>query len=148
MAAFATEEDLQSFWKPLNTEEQARATVLLDYASNNLRLIGRNNDTNVDTKISEDATGVYESAVKLVVLSSVQRALATPLDAPPADSWSQSASPYSESMNLINPSTNLYFKTAELQSIGLSSVAGSSKFGLLRGVRGNSLCDDEDEVDS
>lgn len=148
MAAFATAEELQSFWKPLSSDELTRAGVLLDYASTSLRMIGRNNDINIDTKSDQDSTGVYRDAVKLVILSSVQRAMATPVDAPPADSWSQSASPYSESMNLINPSTNLYFKTAELQSIGLSSVAGSSKFGLLRGVRGYGFYDKEDEGES
>ena len=146
MSAFATVEELQAFWKTLTTDEQSRATTLLEYSSNSLRMIGRNNQINIDTEITNDPTGVYEDTVKLVVLSSVQRALATPLDAPPADSWSQSASPYSESMNLINPSTNLYFKSAELNSIGLSSVAGSAKFGVLRGVRGK-IFDTDDSGD-
>lgn len=148
MSAFATVEELQAFWKTLDSGEQTRATTLLNYSSDSLRMIGRNNEINIDTQIANDPTGVYESNVKLVVMSSVQRAMATPLDAPPADSWSQSASPYSESMNLINPSTNLYFKTAELNSIGLSSVAGSSKFGVLRGVRGKIFDHDHDEGDS
>lgn len=148
MSAFATVEELQAFWKTLDAGEQTRATTLLNYSSDSLRMIGRNNQINIDTQIDDDATGVYENNVKLVIMSSVQRAMATPLDAPPADSWSQSASPYSESMNLINPSTNLYFKTAELNSIGLSSVAGSSKFGVLRGVRGKIFDQDDDEGES
>jgi len=148
MSAFATVEELEAFWKPLDTSEESRATVLLDYSSNMLRMIGRNNEINIDTQIANDPSGVYGEAVKLVVLSSVQRAMATPLDAPPADSWSQSASPYSESMQFTNPSTNLYFKSAELNSIGLSSVAGSSKFGVLRGVRGKIFDHDHDEGES
>ena len=50
MSAFATVEELQAFWKTLTTDEQSRATTLLEYSSNSLRMIGRNNQINIDTE--------------------------------------------------------------------------------------------------
>lgn len=147
---FATIDELEQFWKEIDAgPETTRATSYLHLSSSYLRQIGSNNGIDIDEKIVNDTTGVYEDAVKLVIMSSVQRGMTTPTDAPPADQWSQSAAPYSESMRFTNPSSSLYFKTAELQMLGLSSVAGRSKFGLLRGVRGPALhtteTDTEDE---
>lgn len=144
---FATIEELEQFWKPIEAgQDTTRATSYLHYASNYLRQIGSNNGVDIDQKIVDDTTGVYEESVKMVVLSAVQRGMTTPTDAPPADQWSQSAAPYSESMRFTNPSSSLYFKTAELQTLGLSSVAGRSKFGLLRGVRGNPVHDHDEDT--
>ena len=135
--SYATVEDLMASWKPLTVDEQARAEVLLLQASNYLRQIAFNNCKNLDDNIAADPSGVYEANVKMVVMAAAQRSLASPLDMmPDATQWSQSATPYSESMSFSNNvSANLYFKDKELKLLGLGSVSGKLGTTLLRGVR-------------
>lgn len=136
-SSFATVSDLEAAWKPLTLDEKARAEVLLLQASNYLRQIAYNNQKDIDDLILADSTGVYGANVKMVVTSSVQRSIASPLDMmPDASQWSQSASPYSESMSFSgNVSSTLYFKDKELKLLGIGSVAGNLSFSVLRGVR-------------
>ena len=135
--SFATVAELMEAWKPLPIDEQARAEVLLLQASNYLRQIAYNNSKDIDDNIFADPSGVYEANVKMVVISAVQRSLASPVDMmPDASQWSQSATPYSESMSFSgNVSSTLYFKDKELKLLGLGSVAGNMKISVLRGVR-------------
>lgn len=135
--SFATVAELMESWKALTLDEQARAEVLLLQASNYLRQIAMNNEKDIDDNIAADPTGVYEANVKMVVMASVQRSLASPTDMmPDATQWSQSATPYAESMSFSgNVSATLYFKDKELKLLGLGSVSGSLKTGVLRGVR-------------
>ena len=136
-SSFATVADLEAAWKPLTLDEKARAEVLLLQASNYLRQIAYNNQKDIDDLILADPTGVYGANVKMVVTSSVQRSIASPVDMmPDASQWSQSASPYSESMSFTgNVSSTLYFKDKELKLLGIGSVAGNLSFSVLRGVR-------------
>lgn len=135
--SFATVDELMEAWKPLTADEQARAEVLLLQSSNYLRQIAYNNGQDIDDNIDGDPTGVYLANVKMVVLSSVQRSIASPTDMmPDASQWSQSATPYSESMSFAgNVSSTLYFKDKELKLLGLGSVSGRLGTGVLRGVR-------------
>lgn len=135
--SFASVGELMQAWKVLPLDDQARAETLLLQASNYLRQIAFNNGKDIDDNINADPTGVYEANVKMVVISAVQRSLASPVDMmPDASQWSQSASPYSESMSFSgNVSSTLYFKDKELKLLGLGSVSGNLKTGLLRGVR-------------
>lgn len=135
--SFATVADLEAAWKPLTLDEKARAEVLLLQASNYLRQIAYNNQKDIDDLILADSTGVYGANVKMVVTSSVQRSIASPVDMmPDASQWSQSASPYSESMSFSgNVSSTLYFKDKELKLLGIGSVAGNLSISVLRGVR-------------
>lgn len=135
MQPFATITDLQKFWRTLIEDETERATELLRMSSNYLRQVAKNNNVDIDVLILEDTTGILAESVKMVVLSSVKRAMTTPSDAPPADEWSQSANPYSETMKFTNPSSDLFFKSSELKLLGLASVSGRGQFGILRGVR-------------
>lgn len=135
--SFATVADLESAWKPLTSDEEARAQVLLLQASNYLRQVAYNNSKDLDDEINADPTGVFEANVKTVVISSVQRSLASPIDMmPDASQWSQSATPYSESMSFSgNVSSTLFFKDRELKLLGLGSVSGRLGTAILRGVR-------------
>ena len=136
-SSFATTQELMEVWKPLTIDEQARADALLLQASNYLRQVAYNNAQDIDDNIAADQTGVYEANVKTVVLSAVQRSIASPVDMmPDASQWSQSASPYSESMSFSgNTSSTLYFKDKELKLLGLGSVSGRMGVSVLRGVR-------------
>ena len=135
--SFATVADLEAAWKPLTADEKARAEVLLLQASNYLRQIAMNNSKDLDDNIIADPSGVYGANVKMVVTSAVQRSIASPVDMmPDASSFSQSASPYSESMSFTgNVSSTLYFKDKELKLLGLGSVSGNLGISVLRGVR-------------
>lgn len=135
--SFATVENLVETWKALTSDEEARAEALLLQASNYLRLIAMNNNKSLDEMIAADETGVYEANVKTVVLAAVQRSLASPTDVmPDASSWSQSATPYSESMSFSGDvSTTLYFKARELKLLGLGAISGGKGMAIVRGVR-------------
>lgn len=135
--SLATVEDLEAAWKPLTPDEITRADTLLLQASNYLRQIAYNNGKDIDDNIEGDPTGVYGANVKMVVTSAVQRSLASPVDMmPDASQFSQSASPYSESMSFSgNVSATLYFKDKELKLLGLGSVSGRLGVSVLRGVR-------------
>lgn len=119
-AVYATVSDLSTYWRTITESETARATDLLTLASSRLRLYATNSGFDLDEKIasSED----YSNAVKWVVMDATKRALSTPIDTPPVDSWSQTAGPYSENYKFTNPSGDLWFKKAELKTLGLSGV--------------------------
>lgn len=135
--SLASVADLEASWKVLDATEQARAEVLLLQASNYLRQIAINNGQDIDDNIIADSTGVYGANVKMVVTAAAQRLMASPIDmVPDATQWSQSASPYSESMSFgSNISATMYFKDKELRLLGLGSISGKMGISLLRGVR-------------
>lgn len=132
---FTTKEKLAEAWRTLDVDEEKRAGVLIHAASNQLRLIAKNNNIDLDEIIEKDSSKVFAESVGFVVLAAVKRAMLTPVDAPPATQWSQSASPYSESMTFTNPASDLYFKKSELQMLGLNRLSNKSQIGVLRGVR-------------
>lgn len=118
--SYATVSDLSTFWRPIETSEEPRANDLLALASSRLRLYANNSGFNLDEKIAADED--YASAVKWVVMEATKRAMSTPVDVPPVDSWSQAAGPYSENYKFTNPSGDLWFKKAELKTLGISGV--------------------------
>lgn len=135
--SLASVNDLQNSWRLLDATEQARADVILLQASNYLRQIAANNNQDIDDNILADPTGVYEANVKMVVTAATQRLMASPIDmVPDATQWSQSATPYSESMSFGgNIASTLYFKDKELKLLGFSSINGKLSVSVLRGVR-------------
>ncbi len=135
--SFATTDDLAASWQPLDSEQTERAEVILLQASNYLRQIAYNNGQDIDDNIAADSTGVYGANVKMVICAATQRLMAAPVDiVPDATQWSQSATPYSESMSFGgNISGSIYFKDKELKLLGLGSVSGRPNISILRGVR-------------
>jgi hypothetical protein len=117
---YATVEDLEAYWKPLDESEEARAEQMMSIASSRLRLYAANAGFNLDEKIGENTD--YAEAVKWVVMEATKRALSTPIDTPPVDSYSQAAGPYSENYKFTNPSGDLWFKKAELKTLGISGI--------------------------
>ena len=117
-ASYATVDDLEDFWRPLSEAEQARATVLLALASSRLRLYGKKVGVDVDAQVQDDPD--YAQTVEWVVMEATKRALSTPVDTPPVDSYQQTAGPYSENYRFTNPSGDLWFKKAELASLGIA----------------------------
>ena len=121
-APLATVADLEAFWRPLNDDEKARAEDLINIASARLRVIANNSGKDIDERIANDTTNNYAQVVEWVVLEAVKRALQTPGDSLPVDSYSQTAGPYSENYKYTNPSGDLWFKKKELAEIGISGV--------------------------
>lgn len=119
-ATYATTTDLSTYWRTIETSEEARANDLLSLASSRLRLYASNAGFSLDEKIADDDD--YEDAVKWVVMEATKRAMSTPIDTPPVDSYSQAAGPYSENYKFTNPSGDLWFKKAELKTLGISGV--------------------------
>ena len=121
MDAFATIEQLEAFWRPLTADESTRATSLLELSSNRLRLQAKSLNVNLDTEAEDE---VFASVLQSVVLESVKRAMQAPQalqDSPAVSQWSQTAGPYSENYRFANPTGDLWFKKAELKSLGLGS---------------------------
>lgn len=135
--SLATVDDLEASWKPLDVSEESRAETILLQASNYLRQIAFNNGQDIDDNILADQSGVYGANVRMVVVAATQRAMAAPTDmVPDVTQWSQSATPYSESMSFgSNISASIYFKDKELKLLGLGSVSGKVGVSVMRGVR-------------
>lgn len=114
--AYANDVDLTNFWKA--PDDATRANYLLKLASNRLRLLGEDNAVDVDARAN--ASPAYFDTLQWVVMESVKRALQAPLDGQPAESFQQTAGPYSENIKYTNPTGDLWFKKAELSAIGLT----------------------------
>lgn len=138
LTSYATVEELQTVWKQLSSEETARAEALLLQASNYLRQIAANNQVSLDDRIEADSTGLLLENVKMVVMNAVQRIMSAPADMPAdATQYTQSATPYSESFGFSGGATpsSIFFKTKELELLGLGPISGKSQISILRGVR-------------
>ena len=115
----ATIKDLELYWRPLDDDEKARASILIKYASAKLRIRGKNSGVDVDEKIALDDTGSYKLLCTGVVCNSVKRAICTPIDSQPVETFSQTAGPYSESLKYTNPNGDLWFSKKELKELGI-----------------------------
>lgn len=112
---FADVADLTTFWKA--PDDADRALSILTLASNRLRTIG--NRVGVDVNAQANADPAYFSTVQWVVMEATKRALLTPTDQPPVNSFQQTAGPYSENIVYTNPAGDLWFKKTELNDLGL-----------------------------
>lgn len=136
LESFATVSELEAIWRDLDTAESNRADVLLLQASNYLRQVATNVGKDLDDLALSDPTKVLEANIKMVVLNAVQRAMSTPTEVPAdASQWSQSATPYSESMSFsgAESTSTIYFKKRELDLLGIGGK--SKKISILKGVR-------------
>lgn len=114
--AYANAEDLTNYWKA--PDDANRANYLLKLSSNRLRLIAEGVDIDLDDKANNNPA--YFDTLQWVVMESTKRALQAPLDAQPAESYQQTAGPYSENIKYTNPTGDLWFKKSELSALGLS----------------------------
>lgn len=117
---YATVDDLSLYWRPILDSETDRANNLLTLASSRLRAYATAAGVDIDQRVTDDAD--YANVAKWVTMEAVKRALATPTDVPPVDSYSQSAGPYSENYRFTNPSGDLWFKKTELKALGISGL--------------------------
>lgn len=113
--AYANKDDLTAYWKA--PTDANRAEYILKMASNRLRQVA--SDVGVDLDAKVNANIVYFLNVQSVVMEATKRALQTPIDGVPTETYTQTAGPYSENFKYSNPAGDLFFKKAELSLLGL-----------------------------
>lgn len=112
MVAFATSADLVARWRPLDTTETARATVLLDDAS----AIIRAECAGIDARITAGTLGT--DVAKLVACAIVKRAMLTGSVGDGVASVQETAGPFSQGVTYANPTGNLYLTKQERRLLG------------------------------
>ena len=90
---FATVNDIQNLWRPLTAEEQSRAEHLLPLISDELRVIARGVDVDLDAKAAADEA--YASVLKIVTVDVTVRVLRQSTEGEAMTQESQSALGYS-----------------------------------------------------
>ena len=118
-AVYATVTDIQAL-KPLSAQEQEQAGVLLQYASDRLRVIGTKYGVNIDGQIAEDPD--YGSAVKFTVINTVINALgrlSVSAGESAASQATQSGLGYSMTLTYSNAGSVLWFGKNDLKDLGL-----------------------------
>ena len=109
--AYATVDDLEARWRYLDTEEQTRASALLDDAA-----------VLLDSLVVVDPTDEHQADVlRVVSCSMVQRAMvAATSDAFGVSQATMTAGPYSQNMSFANPSGDLYLTASEKALLGVN----------------------------
>lgn len=109
-APFATVDDLEAAWRPLEWSERARAEKLLGWAEGRIRALlppGWESDPGI------------ASNLEMVTVESVRRQMSAP--ALPATQMSQGAGGYTASVQLANPSGDWYLTSAEKDLLGIGA---------------------------
>lgn len=130
---YANHEDLTNYWKA--PDDTTRADYLLKMASNRLRQIALDAGIDLDAKVN--ANEVYFLNVQGVVMEATKRALQTPVDTVPTESYGQTAGPYSENFKYSNPSGDLYFTKAEQKLLGLYGTQSLGSISTSQNLYGN-----------
>lgn len=91
-AAFATVEDIQKLWRPLTADEQARAENILPLVSDELRVLAKNVDKDLDQMAADDSA--YASVLKIVTVDVTVRVLRQNTEGEAMTQESQSALGY------------------------------------------------------
>ena len=90
---FATVNDIETLWRPLSSSEQSRAAALLPLVSDELRVLAR--DVNVDLDAKAAADEAYASVLKIVTVDVTVRVLRQSTEGDAMTQESQSALGYS-----------------------------------------------------
>lgn len=91
--AFATVEDVQNLWRPLSAQEQAKAENLLPLVSDELRVLARGVNKDLDSLAADDEA--YASVLKIVTVDVTVRVLRQSTEGEAMTQESQSALGYS-----------------------------------------------------
>lgn len=132
--AYANKDDLTLYWKA-PTGDGSREDYMLKLASNRLRQIALDVGIDLDAKVN--ASPVYFINVQSVVMEASKRALQTPVDTIPTESYGQTAGPYSENFKYSNPSGDLYFTKAEQKLLGIYGTQSLSSLSTSSDLYGN-----------
>ncbi|MBQ1449575.1 MAG: hypothetical protein IIZ12_01390 [Eggerthellaceae bacterium] len=129
--AYADVSDLESRWRELTDEEQARATVLLDDASAMLA-----------ASVTVDETDEQQMALlKIVTCNMVQRSMSTASgDTYGVSQQSMTAVGFTQQYTYTNPTGDLYITKSEKRLLGISGTGKGRT--LIYGMAG----DDDESV--
>lgn len=116
MGNFATINDISSLWRELTSEEEIRASALLEVVSDSLREEAKKVDRDLDLLIVDNPT--YANVVKSVTVDVVARTLLTSTENEPMTQTSESALGYSWSGSYLVPGGGLFIKNSELSRLG------------------------------
>lgn len=120
-AVYATVDDIKAL-RPLTAQEEQQAGVLIQYASDRLRIIAANYGKDLDSMVEDDDS--YASVVRYAVVQAVMNALGrlaeTTNGANGASQATQSALGYSMTFTYANAGSFLWFGKAELKNLGLA----------------------------
>lgn len=112
MEAFADVSDLESRWRDLSADEEARASVLLGDASAMLAAL----------VVVDDSDDEQKELLKIVCCNMVQRAMAAvDNDLYGVTQQSMTAVGFSQQLSYANPSGDMYITKAEKQMLGIST---------------------------
>lgn len=98
---FATVNDIQNLWRPLTAEEQAKAEHLLPLVSDELRVIAKGVDMDLDAMAAADEA--YASVLKIVTVDVTVRVLRQSTEGDAMTQEAQSALGYSWSGSYAVP---------------------------------------------
>lgn len=90
---FATVNDIETLWRPLSSSEQSRAEALLPLVSDELRVLAKNVNKDLDAMAAADEA--YQSVLKIVTVDVTVRVLRQSTDGDAMTQESQSALGYS-----------------------------------------------------
>ena len=117
MTNFATLKDITELWRPLRSDEQARAEALLEVVSNSLRVEADKVGKDLDAMIANNIA--LASVAKSVTVDVVARTLMTSTDHEPMTQMTQSAGGYSATGTFLIPGGGIFIKKSELARLGL-----------------------------
>ena len=119
MTTYATIDDIKSLFRPLTTEEEARADALLVTVSARLNVEAQKVGKDLPALVAQDES--LKEVAKQVAVDVVARALMTSTSQEPMTQYSQAALGYSVSGTFLVPGGGLFIKDAELNALGLRS---------------------------
>lgn len=130
MSAFATVADIETLWRPLTTDEEARAEAMLPLLSDALRVEANAYGKDLDAEAESDAT--FASVLKLVTVDIAGRVLRQSTEGDAMTQESQSALGYSWSGTYAVPGGGIagaiMFKDLKRLGIG-TQTAGVVEMG-------------------
>lgn len=124
MSAFATVADIETLWRPLTTDEKARAEAMLPLLSDALRVEANAYGKDLDAEAESDAT--FASVLELVTVDIAGRVLRQSTEGDAMTQESQSALGYSWSGTYAVPGGGIagaiMFKDLKRLGIGMQTA--------------------------
>ena len=117
MADYASVQDIQTLWRPLNAAEQTRAAALIPVICSSLRQEAAKVHKDLDAMVAEDTD--LAAVARSVTVDVVARTLMTSTNQEPMTQYSEAALGYSVSGSFLGPGGGLFIKKSELARLGL-----------------------------
>lgn len=110
-------DDIIKLFRPLKSDEAAKAENLIPVVCNSLRQEAKNIGKDLDKMLENEE--LQENVLKSVCVDVIGRAIMTSTDTEPMTQVSQSALGYSVSGTFLVPGGGLFIKKSELARLGL-----------------------------